>query len=131
MITIHENFEKIHFTESLLGCPEIDGRTIKIRVKGLLMMRGHPLSTPEFRPIEGTLVFREVASSVRSITEYLGDPKNPDGFKEEYSVQDFDPAPTDGCTSYSFEGVLEKPRAWVDWDIRAKSFDLIINEKNY
>jgi len=64
------------------------------------------------------------------LTEYIGDPRNPDGFKEEYVVEEVLPAGGRGGAwrRYSFEGVLEDPLAWVEWDIEAMAFELDVDE---
>ncbi len=81
--------------------------------------------------VSGVLVFRGVSSSKRVLTEYIGDPKNPDGFKDDYEIEDIKfSAQSDSNTlnEYSFEGFLEVPPAWVVWDIKAQSFELQIDE---
>jgi hypothetical protein len=130
MKRILENFEHLHFTESRLGSPVVEGRTMRVPVHNLLPMMGHPLMTNGVQLITGTLVFHGVSKSRRSLTEYVGNPKNPEGFKDEYSVEDL-PSLTDEFgfhRAYLFEGVYENPVAWVDWDVLAESFELIVDE---
>jgi hypothetical protein len=127
---ISENFDRLHFTESRLGNPLVEGRTLCIPVHGVLPMMGHPLMDGGPQLLSGRLLFRGVATSRRGVTEYIGDPKNPDGFKDEYSVEDLPPNPSESgdCRMYIFEGLFEDPVAWVDWDVLAESFELIIDE---
>lgn len=124
-----ENFERLHFTETNLSAPKVEGRTVTIPVKKLLPLAGHPLVEMSTAMVSGVLVFRGVFSSKRVLTEYIGDPRNPDGFKEDYEIEDMDtstPSDTQTLNTYSFEGLLEVPLAWVDWDIKAQSFELQI-----
>lgn len=60
----------------------------------------------------------------------LRDPRQPDGFKEPYVVEDGGLSNgTIGTTrEYAFEGVQEEPRAWVDWVVRATSFEFIVED---
>ena len=128
MRLIPENFNNLHFTEARFGTPEVNGRTISIPVQGLLPMMDHPLMADGVQLLSGKLIFRGVAKSKRSLTEYIGNPKNPEGFKDEYTVDDLPPLSDEvgACRMYLFEGVLEKPMSWVDWDILAESFELVI-----
>lgn len=131
MIIINENFDTLHFTEATLGRPLIVERTITIPVQGLLPMEGHPLMADGVKLLSGSLIFRGVSTSRRVVTEYIGDPKTPVGFKEDYVVDDM--LPLDDKNNffriYSFEGVLEDPVAWVDWDILAQAFDFVVEKQ--
>ncbi|MDR8386102.1 hypothetical protein FHJ31_14420 [Pseudomonas sp. Fig-3] len=130
MRRIPENFDKLHFTESRLGNPVVEGRTLCIPVDGLLPMMGHPLMDGGPRLLSGRLIFRGVVTSRRDLTEYIGDPKSPDGFKDEYSVEDLPPQSNDSgvCRMYLFEGLFDEPVAWVDWDVLAESFEFVVDE---
>ncbi len=131
MRQIQEHFDDLHFTETRLGKPLVQARTISIPVQGLRTMAGHPLAAESADLIHGRLVFRGVAVSRRILTEYIGDPRTPDGFREDYVLEDLPAAVDEGATYqiYSFEGLLEDPVAWVDWDVEARSFELIIDDK--
>lgn len=125
MRCISGHFEDLHFTESHLGPPRVEGGVLKVPVSGLLTLRGHPLCDGTLNPISGYLVFNGVSRSVRKITEYIGDPRNPLGFKEEYEMEDVLPIGQDaGGTIYLFEGIMREPVAWVEWEVRAKGFEL-------
>ncbi|WP_459204091.1 hypothetical protein ACQVRV_20940 (plasmid) [Ralstonia pseudosolanacearum] len=126
MRRISGHFEDLHFTESHLGPPSVEEGVLKVPVSGLLTLRGHPLCDGTLNPITGYLIFNGFSRSVRKITEYVGDPRNPLGFKEEYEVEDVFPIGQDaGGTIYLFEGVMSEPVAWVEWEVRAKDFELI------
>lgn len=125
MRCIRGYFEYLHFTESHLGPPSVEEGVLKIPVSGLLTLRGHPLCDGTLNPIVGYLVFNLVSRSARKITEYIGDPRTPLGFKEEYEMEDVLPIGQDaGGTIYLFEGIMRDPVAWVEWEVRAKGFEL-------
>jgi hypothetical protein len=128
MKQFHDHFDDLHFTETRLGTPEIDGRTLSIPVQGLLPMMGHPSIVEGVQLLGGRLVFRGVATSKRTLTEYIGDPRTPEGFKNDYIIEDLPPSPDKAgtCRMFLFEGLLEDPVAWVDWDILAESFELVV-----
>lgn len=120
-------FDKLHFTESILGPLSIDKEQLRIPVKGLFILAGHPLSRDGFGPFSGNLVFEGTASSRRTITEYIGDAHNPSGFATPYDVVDEIPKhngiDTDGLFEFGFEGSQESPSAWIDnWIVVARSF---------
>lgn len=122
------NFECLYFTESDLEAPKIEGKTVTIPVKKVFPLRGHPLldGKTAVMGINGVLVFRGVYSSKRVLTEYIGDPKHPDGYKAPYEIEDMGTSTssdTQAFNTYSFEGVLEAPLAWVDWTIKSQSFE--------
>ncbi|GHU49683.1 hypothetical protein AGMMS50289_26640 [Betaproteobacteria bacterium] len=59
------------------------------------------------------------------MTEYIGDPMRPDGFKDMYVIEDVNlPLTGEVLKVYPFEGSLEEPNAFVSWDIIAHSFEL-------
>jgi hypothetical protein len=127
--TYDENFEKLYFTECVLGKAVVSGETMRIQVRGLFVLRGHPLLSVGYGPHSGWFVFNGVTHSSRTVTEYIGDPKAPEGFKDPYSVEDEVPslASTAQPRDYAFEGLQDEPCAWVDnWIVRAASFQLQI-----
>lgn len=118
------HFEELHFTESNLGAPALGAGTMRIPVSGLLPLKGHPLDDGTFRPLAGDLVFVGVTKSARKLTEYIGNPKHPQGFKPERLVVDVDsPAAQADGAQFLFEGILQEPAAWVDWEVVAAEFE--------
>lgn len=124
-------FEQIFFTESTTGQPIICDGTMRVSVRGLFVLRGHPLLQEGDGPYQGWLVFDGVNSSKRTVTEYdqeNGTDSRP-RFKAMYEVVD-GPFPTPTCgelQDFGFETMQEKPEAWVDdWVIQANSFTLIV-----
>ncbi|MFZ6759286.1 hypothetical protein ACO0K9_18940 [Undibacterium sp. Ji50W] len=119
------NFDKLHFTESMLGAPSIQGHILYVPISNLFFLKGHEFSENVAIPLAGLLVFRGVISSRRKLTEYIGDPKKPDGFKEEYEVVDvtLNGDANQKHQKFLFEGLMEIPVAWVDWDVIAESFE--------
>jgi hypothetical protein len=121
-------FDTLFFTESIFGKARLDGSRLLIPVKGLFLLRGHPLEANGYGPYEGEFIFDGVASSRRTITEYVGDARKPTGFKPPRDVVDEIPAgdtQTEALQEFGFEGRQESPYAWIDnWIVRAKSFVL-------
>lgn len=125
MDQVPDHFDEIHFTESRIGTPVVGRDCLRIPVKGLFLMRGHPLLSHTPGPIDGTMIFEGVARSVRTVVEYLGDPRHPSEFKEPRQEQDgpFSSETADGCQDFEFEGLWESPPAWIDkWTVRARRF---------
>lgn len=116
-------FEQLHFTESSLGAPVFSAGSMNIPVTGLLTLKGHPLSDGTFRPLAGNLIFIGVTKSVRKLIEYIGDPRHPQGFKDERVVTDIDMHTQSGGTRFMLEGILQEPAAWVDWEVIAAEFE--------
>jgi hypothetical protein len=128
MREIQGNFDKLHFTESTFGKVCFDGLRLRIPVKGIFLLRGHPLEVMGYGPYEGELIFDGVASSCKTITEYIGDTQNPTGFKPPREMVDEiigSDLQSDEFQEFVFEGYQESPSAWIDdWIVRAKSFVL-------
>jgi len=126
MRVVQDYFDELHFTECLYGKPVLIGTSLQIPVSGLMPLRGHPLCGEG--PLRGRLHFKTVARSDREVTEYIGDSRNPDGFREPYIVEDLQGAVSSEseATKYIFEGVQEEPEGWVDWTVCANRFELMV-----
>jgi hypothetical protein len=126
---IPESFDALFFTESMLGKPLLTGNILTVPVAGVLPLDGYPLA-PQRQSISGKLIFKGVVSSSRTMTEYIGDPADPEGFKEPYEVADIDyPKGDVGLQMYAFEGVSKDPMAWIDnWMVCAESFEFEIDD---
>jgi hypothetical protein len=112
-------FDALHFTESTFGTSTLVGSDLLVPIRGVV-----PVDEP-FRSLSGRLIFKGVQRSVRKVVEYIGDPRQPDGFKDPYiEEQEFARASED-AREYAFEGVQADPMAWVDWVVTAKSFEFI------
>jgi hypothetical protein len=112
-------FDALHFTESTFGTSMLIGSDLLVPIRGVV-----PVDEP-LRSLSGRLIFKGAQRSVRRVAEYIGDPRQPVGFKNPYiAEQQFAPASED-AREYAFEGVQTDPRAWVDWVITAKSFEFI------
>jgi hypothetical protein len=116
-------FDELHFTESFLGEPLWQSEAMTIAVRHLYVCAGHP-EADQMRPRSGRLIFGEVASSTRTVYEYLGDPHQ-GAFRPGYVLEDTG-TPREGADLrvYRFGGVRESPRAWLEWTIVAGSFEL-------
>lgn len=148
MRSFPEYFECFHFTEASFGAPTVIGQpiatssgqvmTIPVRdlpIKGSaqgvhpLIEDGNDKAIRQHSAlgcvVDGLLVFKGVFLSRRKMTEYIGDPMRPDGFKDMYVIEDVNlPLTGEVLKVYPFEGSLEEPNAFVSWDIIAHSFEL-------
>ena len=129
-------FDKLYFSESILGDARLEGSQLHISISGLFLLGGHPLEDEGTGPHNGELRFDGVADSCRTITEYVGDARAPEGFKPPRKVVDKvileEPAQEDVLQEFAFEGYQESPNAWIDnWLIHAKSFELTIESANF
>ena len=125
-------FDKLYFSESVLGPLSIDGGRLIVPISGLFVLAGHPLQEEGGGPYKGELVFDGVLDSRRTVTEYIGDSRRPEGFKAPKEVVDEVSADAAQAISsvqrYGFEGYHDQPSAWIDnWVIQAQSFKLILN----
>ena len=96
---------------------------MKISVTGMITLKGHPLNEGTFRPLAGNLVFIGVTKSIRKLTEYIGDPKHPQGFKDERVVADLDMQAQAEAKQFMLEGILQEPVAWAEWEVVAAGFE--------
>ena len=121
------DFDKLFFSESVLGKFRLNGEQLIIPIKGLFVLGGHPLQKHSNGPYAGEFVFCGVVESRRTVTEYVGDARNPAGFKEPYEARDAIlpsvVAETRDTQEFAFEGYQAEPSAWIDdWIVRATSF---------
>ncbi len=127
---VPESFNKLFFTESILGDPVLVDDALTVRASGVFPLGGYPVTSRE-GSLSGNMIFKGVVSSSRTVTEYIGDPRNPEGFKEPYKVIDII-RNSEGLTihEYAFEGGSENPEAWIDnWVVLAESFEFQLDEK--
>jgi hypothetical protein len=117
-------FDTLLLTGSTLGKAVLSGADLVIPASNLFL-----LGSGSSQPVSGGLVFKDVARSVREIIEYIGDPRQPDGFKEPY-VETVELAAADEETrEYGFEGFQSDPAAWITWTVTAKDFEFIEDGK--
>jgi hypothetical protein len=124
-------FDKLYFSESVLGHGHMEGERLIVPIRGLFVLAGHPLQADGGGPYEGELVFDGVLDSRRTVTEYIGDSRKPEGFKAPREVVDevsIVQAEDVGSTQqYGFEGYQDEPSAWIDnWIVQAHSFKLVL-----
>ncbi|MBL4755244.1 MAG: hypothetical protein JKY52_16820 [Flavobacteriales bacterium] len=129
MNIVRNNFEFIYSTDCDLSPPKIDVNMITVEVGNLGVTSGHPLSKGKelLMITKCTMRFKGVLLSERVVHEYKGEPSSDDGFKDSYLVSDIQETEGEGHM-YEFEGVIQNPLAWVDWKIKAKSFELAVAE---
>ena len=113
-------FDTLFSTESTLGKAVLSGADLVVPASNLFL-----LGSDSSQPVSGRLVFKDATRSVREIIEYIGDPRQPDGFKEPY-VESVELAAADeGTREYGFEGFQNDPAAWITWTVTAKGFEFI------
>ena|SRR6266478_2587349 len=129
MQVIPEHFHLLFTTDCRYSRPKIVGDTLRICVKELGLMKGHPARTA---PGENLIylqrchfVFEQVSSSLRRVTPYIGEPRF-GKFGQPYEERDGPFSQKASVREYAFEGRLEEPLAFVDWVVRAGSFALEI-----
>ena len=99
--------------------------TITICVRDLGLMEGHPLrpesSASLIKVPRCHFIFERVSGSCRTLTPYVGDPKQG---KFGETVREIDgPFPHRAfAREYAFEGRFDQPLAWVDWVVKAEAF---------
>jgi len=129
MQVFSENFDLLFTTDCRYSRPKIAGDTLRICVKDLGLMDGHPARTAPAANLVYVprchFIFNRVSYSVRTLSPYIGDPKL-GKFAQQYTEQDGPFSQKNNSQEYAFEGVLEDPAAWIDWIVRAGSFTLEI-----
>jgi hypothetical protein len=129
MQVIQENFNLLFTSDCRYSRPKIAGDTLRICVKELGLMKGHPARTAPGANLvyipRCHFVFDGVSSSVRTLSPYIGDPKL-GKFGRQYDEHDGPFSQRPDAREYAFEGRLEDPYAQVDWVIKARSFTLEI-----
>lgn len=130
MTAINENFEFLFTTDASYGQPIVVADTIKLCVRELNLMKGHPLHTGTGDGLKRLaachFIFEDVTSSVRILVPYIGDPKV-GSFGEAHTECDGPFGQHTVKQGYGFEGRMENPPAWVrDWVIVAGSFTLLV-----
>ncbi len=128
MISVPEHFEFLFTTDCHYSRPKVDRQTIIICVRGLGLMKGHPLRTESSEGLVPVprchFVFEGVTSSTRRLTPYLDAKLGV--FGESYLETDITSSGKPKGHEYVFEGRLDEPNAFVDWVIYASSFKLEI-----
>ncbi|RKZ39915.1 MAG: hypothetical protein DRR16_31665 [Candidatus Parabeggiatoa sp. nov. 3] len=125
MALVKGYFDELHFTESTISDFKFLGNDLIIHIEsGLAIYGEHPLSGNLTMSESCHVIFKNVIFSERDLDIYAGDPKT-DGFKGTQKIIDDvnQPATDKNYQEYSIEGVLlQKPTAWVTWDIVAEEF---------
>jgi hypothetical protein len=117
-------FDSLFFTESTLGDATMSGADLVIPIGGLFRL-GESSQARADHPVSGRLIFKGAQRSVRKVTEYIGDPRRPGGFKEP-RLEERDLAAASGDVhEYAFEGLQLAPMAWVDWTVTARAFEFV------
>lgn len=116
IIQYQGHFDDLHFTESTFAQPVIIGGQLRIAVRGVFALKSHPLAQLTTGAVTGHLVFDGVSKSERLLLEYIGDPTNPQGFRDPRLEIDGPFAASElriEGAEFHLEGMLEEPPAWV------------------
>ena|SRR6185312_8142799 len=131
---VHGHFDKVFSCDCKITEPLVSGSRLTVPVKDIGVIDGHPLF--EKRPHRSiryfrfsNLIFDGVTSSVRRISESIGDPS--ERRFRHFNRHDGPFPPMTGSTeNFSFEGAMELPAGGIDWTIIAVSFSLeILDER--
>jgi hypothetical protein len=126
-MVVREHFNLLFTTECHLSRPTISGKTLTIIVDRLGLMEGHPLRPNDMESLfflkSCRFVFKDVESSTRLLTPYVGDSRL-GKFGPNVSEVDGPFGISATAHEYGFEGLYDNKSAWVDWTVRAGSFTL-------
>lgn len=122
-------FDKLFFSDCSVSDPKIAGGKMIVCVRNIGVIEGHPLfertGSGHIRYFRSShLVFDDVESSLRELTDFVGDPRDRK-FSKPYHVNDGPfPKPAGATRVFRFEGSPQPPHSWVDWTVTAASFTL-------
>jgi hypothetical protein len=129
MQTIPEHFELLFTTDCRYSRPRIERDVLRICVKNLGLMQGHPARTSPGTKLVYVpschFTFVQVSSSVRTLWPYIGDPKL-GNFGQRLVEHDGPFVQRPDAKEYGFEGVMEDPCGWMNWEVKAAGFTLEI-----
>ena len=130
MQQIYDHFEGLFIEDAIFGRPTVEGDRLLVPAQGLVVQWNHPLRAQTQKPVNGTMIFEGVVSSTRTVTDYIGDPLQPTGFRTPRQESDGPfappaaPVPAGEIKKFKLEGAFASPPAEVDWLIKAKRFML-------
>jgi hypothetical protein len=102
-----------HWTECTVERVETEGRDVIVFASGVFRLG-------VVGPRQVRVEFRSSATARQEITEYVGDPRNPAGFRPPVSVDLLPPIDSSGTEVHGIEGVRTAPTAaWVDIEVHA------------
>lgn len=129
MTNVPGYFDELFLQDARFGEPQWSGTDLIVPAYGIIALEAHPLAQGHRILVDGRLRFSGTVSSTRDVFEYLGDPRD-GGFHDSYTVIDHPPeSPPDGPTQIlGFDGVLLRPLAFVDWEVRCAGFGLEVDE---
>ncbi|MDX2139958.1 MAG: hypothetical protein SF123_17865 [Chloroflexota bacterium] len=129
MIREHISNAHFDFTMAFLGKPDFTSNTIRVPVRIFGITAGYPGITRDTYYERCTLLYDGVSASQRTILKYLKyNAHEKSGFAPEIKRVDseFSESGTDEKSYVFYLGtVSEDLRAWVEWEIIAKSVSII------
>jgi len=123
----HPDWQYLDLTFSHFGRPSIDNKSISLPVRDLWISKGFRGYEQEQRYPLAAIIFEDVASSKRGISEY-GAPEERDGrrfysIERNYTVTDGPFEDVDRVTfTFYLGGISYDPHGWIEWYIEAADF---------
>lgn len=106
--------DKLHWMESYIDGIDVAGRTVSIVASQVSVMGEHGKHR-----IRAT--FHNVSRARLEVTEYIGPPQDPAGFRTAYVIEKVEPLSDASLTHYDIEGISTfSPIAWLQLDIHAE-----------
>ena len=112
--------QDLHWTESDIESIDVDGRSLTVVASKVFVLGG-------LGPRRIRATFVGVSSARLEVTEYVGSPRAPEGFKAPYVVEKLDPIQGRDLKVFGIEGISTfEPIAWLDLEVNAQ--EAIIEE---
>jgi hypothetical protein len=106
--------EDLHWTESNIESVSVSGRCVSVVASSVFV-----LGQCGARRVRVT--FTGVSRARREVTEYIGNPKSPQGFKQPYVIEEVEPLDMPSTKVFGLEGISTfEPVAWLDLEVRAQ-----------
>jgi hypothetical protein len=102
-----------HWTECTIERVQTEGRDVIVFASGVFRLGA-------IGPRRVRVEFRSSATARQEITEYIGDPREPEGFKQPVSLDLLPPIDSSDAEVFGFEGIRSEPTAaWIDIEVRS------------
>lgn len=118
--TEHPLMKYLHLGYSSWGKPLVEGKTLIIPVRELLVEKGFPGFKHSIKFSLAHIILTGVSSSKREITESLGKNK----FKETYVIIDIASEDRIGKYFFDLSNPCYEPFGWVEWEVLADDIDV-------
>ncbi len=125
----HPSYDYLDFTYSSYGEFDIHRDYIRVRIYNFWVLAGFPNYERDVFFEEGFIIFHNVISSKRTISEYIDQDR--EVMKPSYILNDYQ-HDSDSHNAYPcyLSGVFLTLNAWVDWDIVAKTITIEVANRD-